>query len=219
LREMLYSGFRMGYYEPMKQMLNVVIKNEESPVLKLGAGFLSGAVGSAIFNPLDLLKVRFQSQLPQDPLPYNGRMSVAFVTIVKERGVRGLYTGATASIMRAAFLTSAQIGSYDVIKNNILVKTFGYNKEKQTTHLSASMLASIICTTTSNPPDMLKTRMMNDKVGTSGIIKHALLIYRTEGMLAFMNGWCASYCRIGPHTIISFLLVERIRQLVGMATY
>ena len=44
-------------------------------------------------------------------------------------------------------------------------------------------------------------------------------ILRDEGATAFMKGWTASYLRIGPHTVISFILIEKVRQLFGMNTY
>lgn len=188
-------------------------------MLKLGASFISGGIASFLFNPFDLVKVRFQSRRPHDPLPYNGRVSTAIATIVKEKGIQGLYSGSSASVARAALLTSAQLGTYDVVKNNMLVQLFAMDKDKKTTHIIASLLTSLFCTTASNPADVLKTRIMNDKAGTLGVRGHTQLILQTEGVQGFMKGWCASYSRIGPHTIITFVLVERIRQLIGLSTY
>ena len=37
--------------------------------------------------------------------------------------------------------------------------------------------------------------------------------------MTFMKGWTASYLRIGPHAVISFILIEKVRQLFGMQTY
>jgi hypothetical protein len=54
---------------------------------------------------------------------------------------------------------------------------------------------------------------------TSGPYYHVRDILKNEGIKGFMRGWTASYCRIGPHTILSFLLIEKIRQWIGMATY
>jgi hypothetical protein len=48
----------------------------------------------------------------------------AFYLIFKAEGLRGLYRGVTATAARAAVLTSAQLGSYDIIKNNILIQVF-----------------------------------------------------------------------------------------------
>ena len=68
--------------------------------------------------------------------------------------------------------------------------------------------------------DVVKTRVMNDRSKDSGkALMHFKSILRDEGVMAFMKGWTASYLRIGPHTVISFILIEKVRQLFGMKTY
>ena len=52
--------------------------------------------------------------------------------------------------------------------------------------------------------DVVKTRVMNDRSKDSG---KALMHFKS------------SYLRIGPHTVISFILIEKVRQLFGMQTY
>jgi hypothetical protein len=52
--------------------------------------------------------------------------------------------------IRAALLNSAQIGSYDTIKNNVLIKYFGMENGFQL-HLFASFIAGLITTTVANP--------------------------------------------------------------------
>ena len=224
LREMTYSSLRMGLYEPIKESMvyltSVSSDHSNSPVIKWSSAFLSGAIGAALFNPIDLVKVRFQSQLPGAAKPYQS-LPHAFQSIyVKEGGLAGLYNGTAPTVVRAAFLTCAQLGSYDIIKNNLLVQSFGMGHEDISTHFAAALIASVVTTTAANPADVVKTRVMNE-AGTSSMssYNHALAIYNNYGVGGFMKGWTASYLRIGPHTIISFLLIEKVRQLMGMSTY
>ena len=51
---------------------------------------------------------------------------------------------------RAAVLTSAQLGSYDSIKHNLLMDRAGM-QEGFALHLAASMSAGLITTTAANP--------------------------------------------------------------------
>ena len=61
---------------------------------------------------------------PKGVLKY--RTTWAFLnSVYKENGVKGLYKGWVATSSRAAVLTSAQLGSYDTIKNNVLKKRLG----------------------------------------------------------------------------------------------
>jgi hypothetical protein len=153
MREILYSTIRMGAYEPILHMINHNGNAEyPSPAIKFLSALLSGAIGAALANPTDLVKVQIQATMPggtATPLPYSGAIE-GFRYIYRNHGVQGLFRGATPTMARAAVLTSAQIGSYDSIKNNILRQHFGVNDGYQL-HFGASLLAGLITTTASNP--------------------------------------------------------------------
>jgi len=40
-----------------------------------------------------------------------------------------------------------------------------------------------------------------------------------EGPAAFFKGWTAQYLRLGPQTMITFLLMERLRLVMGLGTF
>jgi hypothetical protein len=50
---------------------------------------------------------------------------------------------------------SAQLGSYDTIKSNILIKRLGF-KDGIYLHFASSMCSAVITTTASNPFDVIK---------------------------------------------------------------
>ena len=61
MREAVYSTIRLGAYEPVKELFGASKHN--SPLWKkLAAGATTGAVGSAIATPTDLVRVRMQGQ-------------------------------------------------------------------------------------------------------------------------------------------------------------
>ncbi|KAL3764069.1 hypothetical protein ACHAW5_010439 [Stephanodiscus triporus] len=227
LRECTYSALRMGLYEPIKARYSAILLDDgetstsspsSSPLVKWMSAFTSGAIGSALFNPVDLVKVRYQSARGRPP--YSSLPDAFRAIYAEEGGWRGLYAGTSATVVRAAFLTSAQLGSYDVIKNDVLVDAFSFDGDSTSTHLCASAFASAITATAANPPDVVKTRVMNDPRRTvGGPCAHFLHVMRTDGISGFMRGWTASYLRIGPHTVISLVLIEKIRQGIGMASY
>jgi hypothetical protein len=94
------------------------------------------------------------------------------------------------------------------------------NHDGVKTHFAAALIASVLTATAVNPVDVVKTRVMNDPGSSrSETVQHVVSIYRQYGVGGYMKGWTASYLRIGPHTIISFLLIEQVRKLMRMATY
>ena len=62
MREGSYSAIRLGLYEPFKEIFGEK-NNARTPLYKkvICAG-LSGAIGSAIANPTDLVKIRMQGE-------------------------------------------------------------------------------------------------------------------------------------------------------------
>ena len=165
VREVTYSSVRMGAYEPIRSLLSSLSEQKvsgdssntksdgkqqsTSPIVKFSASLISGGVGSAIANPLDLVKTRLQASLPGSAQLYTSIFD-AFTSIYRKEGFAGLYKGWVVTSSRAAILTSAQLGSYDTIKNNILVDVFGFH-EGFFLHLSASMASGLITTTAANP--------------------------------------------------------------------
>lgn len=122
-----------------------------SPFVKFLSGLLSGGIGSALANPTDLVKVNFQAHIPgvSPPLPFYSTFE-AFKYFYTHHGISGLYKGWMVTSTRSALLTSAQMGSYDTIKNNILKKEFNLSDGYQL-HFIASMLSGLITTTVANP--------------------------------------------------------------------
>lgn len=220
IREATYSSVRMGFYEPIKGLF-IGCGLREGPPLKWASAFASGAVGAAIFNPIDLVKVRLQSDLARpgtQPPAHGGSILRILADVFRQGGLAGLWAGTSATVVRAALLTSAQLGTYDVIQNDLLVQHFGFERGSHGTHFAASLVASVITATASNPPDVVKTRVMNC-TERRGPMSHAAEILRRDGPTGFMKGWTASYFRLGPHTIISLLVIEKVRSLVGLSAY
>lgn len=218
-RELTYSTVRIGAYEPLRGLMSGGISSMDThPAIKFLSALLSGGTGAALANPLDLVKTRMQAVLPTENPPYKNTFR-ALVQIFQQEGFSsGLYRGWVVTSTRAAILTSAQLGSYDTIKNNILVKEFGM-KDGLALHMMAAMSAGIITTTAANPVDVIKTRYMADaahkyKSPLDCIVKS----YRADGLLGFFKGWMPSYWRLGPHTVCSFILIEKIRLFVGLST-
>jgi solute carrier family 25 protein 14/30 len=67
LREGIYSGIRLGLYEPFKIMLGETDPKNTPLWLKFAAGSMAGAVGSVAGNPADMLKVRMQAWESTNP--------------------------------------------------------------------------------------------------------------------------------------------------------
>ncbi|KAL5014372.1 hypothetical protein ScPMuIL_008642 [Solemya velum] len=210
IREGVYSTIRLGAYEPMKKALGATDPAHTPLWKKICAGAVSGAVGSSIATPTDLIKVRMQAQgkLQMGEIKRYRSTYHALMDILGREGVRGLYVGVGPTVKRAAILTATQIPAYDHTKHTIL--NWGLMKEGIALHITASMIAGFVTALTTSPVDVVKTRVMNQKSESHHMKTYVSAFdcffktIKVEGVLGLYKGFIPNWMRIGPHTIVTF---------------
>ncbi|KAI5418597.1 Mitochondrial uncoupling protein 1 [Lathyrus oleraceus] len=139
-RQCLYGGLRIGLYEPVKNLYVGKDHVGDAPLVKkILAALTTGAVAIAVANPTDLVKVRLQAEgklPPGVPRRYTGSLN-AYSTIVKQEGVRALWTGIGPNVARNAIINAAELASYDQVKETIL-KIPGFT-DNVVTHLLSGL--------------------------------------------------------------------------------
>ncbi|KAI0262961.1 mitochondrial carrier [Gloeopeniophorella convolvens] len=218
LRELTYSGIRMGTYEYFKDSIHALAPGAlptDGLGLKILAASVAATLGSAIANPTDLVKVRMQAHYPAGGAPYRSARH-AFASVWREGGLRALYRGTDATTLRGVVLSASQISAYDQLKQAL--KARGVMREGLPLHFAASMFAGFICSVTSNPVDVVKVRVMNDKERRyKSVLDCVRVMLRQEGPLAFYKGFGMCWARLGAHTVLSFVVFEQLRAVFGIA--
>ena len=163
MRGLSYTGFRIGLYPTVRDYYaeklkrrsvgvrgmdgtseeeeeNGTMSESEKFALKLLAGATTGAIGSAVFNPIDIVRIRMQSQ-PYRALSLGSEAAAAtassaaarqktfypsttraFSMIAREEGVvKGLWRGVGVCVARASLLSGSQLGTYDAAKRYLLL--------------------------------------------------------------------------------------------------
>lgn len=229
LRGLLYAGSRIGMYPsvrnfiddnvaPTARIVNENVKRDSHFVTKLLAGAVCGAVGSFIFSPLDLIRINFQ----RNPKAYPSTR-LAFYQVYKQNGLRGLWSGSSATVLRATLLSGCQLSLYDQIKN--IASTVDRGPEHRSIgswldegpilHASASILSGVIAQAIIMPVDTLKTKMMVQNrditIGKNAIenpntlFSASYVIFREGGLLGFYRGFAPALLRQGPCILLQVL--------------
>ena len=164
-----------------------------------------------------MIKVRSQANSATSVKLYT-----AFKSIIASHGWKGLYRGVGPNIQRAVVLTGSQLPSYDQSKRIVL--STGYFKEDTLTHCICAMISGLISATTTSPIDVVKSRFMNQSVNSNGVgmlysstLDCFAKTFKSEGVAGLYKGWLPQWLRIGPHTIVTFLVLENLRWLYGFA--
>lgn len=136
-----------------------------------------------------------------------------FVRIARKDGAAALMNGWHVNICRAMAMTAGQLASYDFFKKHLLATPYFHNNV--TTHFVSSFLSGFVATVICSPIDVTKTRVMNSEPGQyKGPIDCAVQIAKNEGPRGFYKGFMPSWIRLGPHTILTFLVMEQIKKLL-----
>lgn len=79
------------------------------------------------------------------------------------------------------------------------------------------MISGLVTTAASMPVDIAKTRIQNMKVvdgkpefrGAGDVL---VKVIKNEGVFALWKGFTPYYARLGPHTVLTFVLLEQMKK-------
>lgn len=155
---MLSSGPRAGFYVPVRTYVASKLDNNNtneheniSLATKIVSAMITGTIGSIIANPIDVVKVRLMTNPNAYPSTINGLWN-----IFNSEGMGGLYKGLLPSTLRAAFIASGELATYDHSKT--LLKRLSGADDNFNLHVAASLITGLVATTVAAPFDLIKTR-------------------------------------------------------------
>jgi len=128
-------------------------------------GGLASAAAGAVLHPLDLLKVHHQTHAHHHKAKGgSGEMPKvssfrSTVELVQGQGVRSLYTGLTASLMRQLMYSGTRFALYDTTKG--LIDPEGKGLGFTTSFLLAGF-SGAVGAVVGSPPDLVLVRMQSD---------------------------------------------------------
>ncbi|KAK3718275.1 hypothetical protein QZH41_013168 [Actinostola sp. cb2023] len=224
LRQATYGALKLGIYHAVKRKL-VKEPKDEKLYLNVTAGVIAGAFSSAICNPTDVLKVRMQAEYKTGAAQLS--MMKSFGKMFSEEGLRGLYRGVGPTSQRATVIAGVELPVYDASKKFILDKNL--MEDHPGTHFVASAVAALAGAIASNPIDVAKTRMMNQRNlkvqsdSTQVLYRSAMhcitMTVRTEGFFALYRGFIPNFARLCPWNIIVSLIYYMFVMTMFFMTY
>ncbi|XP_028401390.1 kidney mitochondrial carrier protein 1-like [Dendronephthya gigantea] len=216
LRQATYGTIKIGMYHGIKRII-VKDPKDEKFYYNIISGIVAGAVAAALCTPTDLLKVRMQAQ-SQGVAPAKGMFS-SFAAIFREEGFSGLYRGVVPNAQRAAVVAGVELAVYDWCKKKILDNEL--MEDNVYTHFLSSFTAGFAGAVASNPIDVVKTRLMNQRKlkhneGGAKIYRNSLdcilTTIRTERFFALYRGFIPNFVRLCPWNIVFFMSFEQYKK-------
>ncbi|XP_076176649.1 mitochondrial 2-oxoglutarate/malate carrier protein [Ptiloglossa arizonensis] len=215
VRQATYTTVRLGIYNQLQEYWKDKYSDKPSfGILSLMAA-TAGACGAFVGTPAEVALVRMTAdgRLPKDQRRNYKNVIHAFTTIAKNEGITTLWRGSVATMGRAVVVNVSQLATYSHIK--FLIATNTHMTEGVGLYFCASMLSGFLTTFNSMPFDVTKTRIQNLQISTKppGMFSMMSSIAKNESIKALWKGFWPTYCRVGPHTVLTLIINEQIANL------
>ena len=206
-----FTGLRVGLYPTVKKL---VAGESESPSLasKVTAGAATGALGSAIANPVDLIRTRMQTQAGRTKT-YNSSLAVVNAVCANEGGVASLWRGVAATAVRATLLSGSQLATYDELKAGL--KSRGLATEGSALHAFCGVCSGLVAQTVCQPADTIKSRVLSGGYTSVGLCVRDTVA--KEGVMGLYRGYLPAVARQAPVVLVQMPLIEAIRTAAGLS--
>jgi len=208
-RQAVYSSVRFGIYDMLKRG-----RTDTSMLQNISFGLTAGGIGAVVANPLDLTLVRMQADAKLSISERRNYRNVfeGVYRISRLEGIPSLWRGASPTCARAMVITASQFAVYDKIKH--LIVSNGLMNEGTPAHFSSALIAGFVASCTSNPFDVVKTRVYNAAPGTfKNPIDCLVKTVKEGGPMALYKGFVPTFVRQAPYVIVMFLTNEKMKAL------
>lgn len=191
---------------------------------EVAAGLSAGACQVIFTNPLEIVKIRLQMQGSNRGVSAPGEIphkKLAASQIIKQLGVKGLYKGASACLLRDVPFSAIYFPTYANLKYHLFdFDPHNPNKQHRLDSwqlLVAGALAGAPAAFFTTPADVIKTRLQielkSGDVKYRGISHAFRVILMEEGVSAFFKGSLARVFRSSPQfgfTLASYELLQSL---------
>ncbi|KAG8094722.1 hypothetical protein GUJ93_ZPchr0012g19747 [Zizania palustris] len=115
-----YAGIDLAVYETLKDVSKTYIlkDSDPGPLVQLGCGTISGALGATCVYPLQVIRTRLQAQQANSESAYKG-MSDVFWRTLQHEGVSGFYKGILPNLLKVVPAASITYLVYEAMKKNL----------------------------------------------------------------------------------------------------
>lgn len=206
-------------YDVGKKLVYAATPNRKSDQLSTAelaaAGFFSAVPTTLVAAPVERAKVLLQVQGQGGAeAKYKGVFDV-FKVLYREGGVRSIFRGSFATLMRDGPGSAAYFAAYEVAKKALTPAGSSPSQLNLGAIIVAGGTAGVAMWSIAIPPDVVKSRLQSAPTGTySGFMDCVRKTIAADGVGALWKGFGPAMARAFPANAATFLGVEASRKLL-----
>ncbi|CAO1341340.1 unnamed protein product [Diamesa serratosioi] len=185
------------------------------------AGAFSGIFTTSVMAPGERIKCLLQVQQGGGPQKYSGMVDCV-KQLYKEGGIRSIYKGSVATLLRDVPASGMYFLTYEYIKRMIVESAPEGQKATRTREIGGTVfaggMAGIANWTIGMPQDVLKSRLQTAPhgmypEGLGDVFRHLI---KTEGPTALYRGFVPVMCRAFPANAACFIGLEACMEFLNI---
>lgn len=179
--------------------------------LIIGGG--SRTIAGSILLPFTVIKARYESGF----FGYTG-VTNAFFAIYRQEGVRGLWSGMCATVLRDAPFSGLYLMFYNQAKITAIEKRPSVAPwlPVPTLHFLCGIWAGFLASVVTQPPDVIKTHMQLNPRRHRKVTRTIVFVYRSSGFSGFFRGLVPRTMRRTLMAATAWTVYEQLMSLVSL---
>lgn len=182
---------------------------------RLMAGALSGMTAATFTHPMDVVRIRLQTQ------PELKGMMDAVRSVYAENGMRTFYKGYTPAMLSLSPFIAINFATFDTLKTWYYGDVKMTKKELQSRNpgviLGLGAFAGIFAQTCCYPLDTVRRRMQLKGITYTSTPNAFATIAKVEGIKGFYKGMAANALKVVPNNAIRFASYEVLKSFFATA--
>lgn len=207
LRVVPHTAIQFSSYERFKLLL--VGEETMTVSMRLLAGAFSGMTAATFTHPMDVVRIRLQTQVELKG------MGDAFRSVFRENGIRSFYKGYTPAMLSLSPFIAINFATFDTLKTSYFGDKKFSKKQLQERNPAALLglgaAAGIVAQTVCYPLDTVRRRMQMAGKHYSSTANAFSTILRVEGLSGFYKGMSANALKVVPNNAIRFAAYEILK--------
>lgn len=181
---------------------------------RLLAGGSAGCIACTLTYPLDLIRTRLAAQTTVRH--YNG-IADAFMKILTDEGVRGLYRGLKPTLIGVGPNLALNFAAYETLRNHL--QGLDHGVHPMAVDLASGSAAAVVSATATFPIDLVRRRMqMRDAVKGDSFLGVFKRVLAKEGVTGLYRGILPEFAKVAPGVAITYTSYAFLKRLAGVDT-
>lgn len=203
---------------PLYGIIRDTLSSEKSAITMTIAGFGAGVAAYWMTAPLWLAKTVGQAQAELAPAENRLSSRQVMSRLWSEGGIRRMFRGSGALVMRGTCLSTGNLLGYDGTKT--LAQRYHIMNDGPALHMIAAIVSAGVGTTLAAPADVIMAYVHSARLRRGHAFKdvrrciHDLI--RDHGIRGLWRGCAVFFATKTPSFVINLMIYEQMRRMLGL---